>query len=141
MSDLFYDQLVSSGKLNAAEIYLATLAKSGKAVAAIAATSVPAPVTDRIVKVHCSKLSCRESILMPRSGAHRWFCDAHQVAGPVAVRNTEMAPRELRRTDSKTQVRWKGRVYTAHYIGDDGVAFKLKNGNTVNLDPSRVEWA
>ena len=92
--------------------------------------------SDRIIKVHCAKLSCRKSVLMPRSGAHQWYCDAHQV---VAVANTEMAERELRRPE-KTQVRYKGRVYTAHYIGDDGVAFKLKNGNTVNLDPSRVEW-
>ena len=139
MSDRFHEQLVASGKFRAAEVYLATLIKSGKGVAAVAATSVPeTPVTDRIVKVHCSKVSCRESILMPRSGAHRWFCDTHQV-GPIAVANTEMAPRELRRTD-RTQVRWKGRVYTAHYIGSDGVAFKLKNGKTINLEPSRVEW-
>jgi len=136
MSDLYYEQLVSSGKLRAAEIYLATLAKSGKGVAALVALDC-AP-DQKIIKVHCGKLSCRESILMPRSGAHQWFCDTHQVSGPVAVANTEMAPRELRR--EKTQVRWRGRVYTAHYVGDDGVAFKLKNGNTVNLDPSRVEW-
>lgn len=139
MSDKFHAQLVADGKLRAAEIYLATLAKSGKAVAAITALSAPSAAdVDRIIKVHCAKLSCRESILMPRSGAHRWFCDAHQVSGPVAVANTDIAERQLRR--EKTQVRWKGRVYTAHYIGDDGVAFKLKNGNTVNLDPSRVEW-
>ena len=136
MSDPYYDQLVSSGKLRAAEIYLATLAKSGMSVATLVALD-SAP-DQKIIKIHCGKLSCRESILMPRSGAHQWFCDTHQVSGPVAVANTEMAPRQLRR--EKTQVRWKGRVYTAHYIGDDGVAFKLKNGNTVNLEPSRVEW-
>jgi hypothetical protein len=136
MSDPYYDQLVSSGKLRAAEIYLATLAKSGMSVATLVALD-SAP-DQKIIKIHCSKVSCRESILMPRSSAHRWFCDTHQVSGPVAVANTEMAPRELRR--EKTQVRWKGRVYTAHYIGSDGVAFKLKNGNTVNLEPSRVEW-
>ena len=136
MSDPYYDQLVSSGKLRAAEIYLATLAKSGMSVATLVA--LDSPPDQKIIKIHCGKLSCRESILMPRSGAHQWFCDTHQVSGPVAVANTEMAPRQLRR--EKTQVRWKGRIYTAHYIGDDGVAFKLKNGNTVNLDPSRVEW-
>lgn len=135
MSDSFYDQLIAAGKPRAAEIYMNTMAKSGKAIAAIAAVSAPStPDVDRIIKVHCAKLSCRESILMPRSDAHRWLCDAHQVAGPVAVANTDIARRE------KTQVYWKGRVYTAHYIGDDGVAFKLRNGRTVNLDPSRVEW-
>jgi len=122
--DQFYDQLVASGKLRAAEIYKATAAKSGKAVAAVVAVSNP---SGQMMKVFCAKTSCRNFTMQIKGKGQRYVCADHDlttaiVAGPVE------------------QIRYKGRVYTPHYIGEDGIAFRLKNGEARTLEPSRVEW-
>lgn len=121
MSDSFYDQLIAAGKPRAAEIYLATMAKSGKGLAAVVALSDNPD--NKMIKVHCGKLSCRNFTVVARSEARQWFCETHGINTPMLK-----------------QIRYKGRIYTPHYIGDDGISFKLKNGNAITLEPSRVEW-
>lgn len=74
-----------------------------------------------MIKVSCSKTSCRETTLQPKGLRQRWTCATH---------TEQDAPK----------LYYRGNVYIPHYIGEDGVAFKLRNGNTITLEPSKVEW-
>ena len=111
------------------------------------------------LKVHCSgPRSCENFSYMVRGKGSRWFCADHsvnipeQVAPSVLVESFVLEPVESCLVfagessevalvdDQPSQLRYRGHVYTPHVVNFDGVAFKLKNGNTVTLDPSRVEW-
>ena len=74
-----------------------------------------------MIKVSCYKTSCRNTTLQSRGLRARWTCPDHAEAD---------APK----------LYYRGNVYSPHYIGEDGVAFKLRNGNTITLEPSKVEW-
>ena len=119
----FYDRLVSEGKSRAAETYKKT--SSGRQQV-MKFDSSPATQSVEIkpegmIKVSCSKTSCRETTLQPKGLRQRWTCATH---------TEQDAPK----------LYYRGNVYIPHYIGEDGVAFKLRNGNTITLEPSKVEW-
>lgn len=123
----YYNRLISAGKSRAAEIYKKSTAGRQQVLSFDGPSE---PVDTSVVvnnddpsmrKVWCSKTSCRNFTLQPKSVRTRWTCATH---------TEQDAPK----------LYYRGNVYIPHYIGEDGVAFKLRNGNTITLDPSKVEW-
>lgn len=123
-------------------------------VTEVVVPSVVDGVVDNTVgklRVHCSgPRSCENFTYMVRGKGSRWFCADHsvnipeQVAPSVLVESfvvESVVSSEVAVVDDQpSQLRYRGKFYTPHIVNFDGVAFKLKNGNTVTLDPSKVEW-
>lgn len=123
-------------------------------VTEVVVPSVVDGVVDNTVgklRVHCSgPRSCENFTYMVRGKGSRWFCADHsvnipeQVAPSVLVESfvvESVVSSEVAVVDDQpSQLRYRGKLYTPHIVNFDGVAFKLKNGNTVTLDPSKVEW-
>lgn len=108
--------------------------------------TVPSPVTTPdvlspvvpvgMLKVFCAKTSCRNFMLQAKGQGKRWMCSDHGQNPPPA--EPKVNPDD---DDQGPLIHYRGNLYTPHVIADDGVAFKLRNGRTVTLDPSQVDWA
>ena len=109
--------------------------------------TVPSPVTTPdvlspvvpvgMLKVFCAKTSCRNFMLQAKGQGKRFFCADHSGQNPPPA-EPEVNPDD---DDQGPLIHYRGNLYTPHVIADDGVAFKLRNGRTVTLDPSQVDWA
>jgi len=109
--------------------------------------AVPSPVTTPdvlspvvpvgMLKVFCAKTSCRNFMLQAKGQGKRFFCADHSGQNPPPA-EPEVNPDD---DDQGPLIHYRGNLYTPHVIADDGVAFKLRNGRTVTLDPSQVDWA
>lgn len=103
------------------------------------------------LRVHCSgPRNCENFTYMVRGKGSRWFCADHSVNIPEQVAPSVLVESFVLESvvssevavvdDQPSQLRYRGKFYTPHIVNFDGVAFKLKNGNTITLDPSKVEW-
>jgi hypothetical protein len=70
-------------------------------------------------KVWCSKTSCRNFTLQPKSVRTRWTCETHTLVPSVYFR---------------------GNVYEVASWNEEGVSFALRNGKIITLELSKVEW-
>lgn len=121
------------------EEYRAELISKGMLVAAnrLVAPSkptIPAPVVQpRVVseviatpagmlKVWCASTKCRNFEFQPKGQGKRFVCADHD-------------------QNDEPLLYYRGHLYTPHIVSHDGVAFKLRNGRTITLEPSKVEWS
>lgn len=132
-------ELISKGMLVAAD---RLVAPSKPAVPApvvqprVVSESVPVPVG--MLKVFCAKTSCRNFMLQAKGQGKRFFCADHSGQNPPPAEPVaDPEPDD----DQGPLIHYRGNLYTPHVIADDGVAFKLRNGRTITLEPSQVDWA
>ncbi len=135
-------ELISKGMLVAAERLVAP--KSVPPVTTPVSSPVSTPdvalalVPVGMLKVFCVKTSCRNFTLQAKGQGMRFFCADHSGQNPPPAEPVaDPEPDD----DQGPLIHYRGNLYTPHIIADDGVAFRLRNGRAVTMDPSRVEWA
>lgn len=135
-------ELISKGLLVAAERLVAPKSVSPVTTPVSSPVSTPdvalALVPVGMLKVFCAKTSCRNFMLQAKGQGRRWFCADHGGQNPPPAEPMVTVDPD---DDQGPLIHYRGNLYTPHVIADDGVAFKLRNGRTVTLDPSQVDWA
>ena len=72
-----------------------------------------------MIKVSCSKTSCRETTLQPKGLRQRWTCPNHVLV---------------------PQLYYRGNIYDVISWNAEGVSFALRNGRIITLPLDQVEW-
>jgi len=133
-------ELISKGMLVAAErLVVANKPAVPAPVVQPRVVSESTPMPAGMLKVFCAKTSCRNFMLQPKGQGKRFFCADHSGQNPPPAEPTITVDPDD--DDQGPLIHYRGNLYTPHVIADDGVAFKLRNGRTVTLDPSQVDWA
>lgn len=132
----FRAELISKGMLVAAE----RLVAPSKSVPPVATPDILSPVVPvGMLKVFCAKTSCRNFMLQPKGQGKRWTCSDHGSTPPPAPA-ADVVTVDPDSDDDGPVLYYHGNLYEPHIINFDGVAFRLRNGKVVTLDPSKVEW-